>query len=198
MVTNLSTNSYWQDLKVNFKKEWFKLPNILTELRLLLSPVPGVLLVFGPKNLSFRIITLIIFVVIALTDLLDGFLARNYHQTSDFGKILDPIADTFLSGLTIIALSIVNPMAIPLAIITTIRQLDLALLSYFNKKLGKNVNVVFSGKVKTALGIIATALLFFQTEGWLRWGTWVVVILAIISSFVSWVEYRKRYSGTCN
>jgi len=78
------------------------LPNKLTVLRVLLIPFFVASLLFkGGEDYKFRIIALIIFAVAALTDTLDGMIARKYNLITDFGKFMDPLADKVLvcSGL---------------------------------------------------------------------------------------------------
>ena len=78
------------------------LPNKLTVLRVLLIPFFVASLLFkGGEDYKFRIIALIIFGIAALTDTLDGMIARKYNLITDFGKFMDPLADKVLvcSGL---------------------------------------------------------------------------------------------------
>ena len=69
----------------------FNLPNCLTIARILLIPVFVVLVIF-----DLHVLSAVIFVVAAITDYLDGYLARKFEQVSDFGKLMDPIADKIL------------------------------------------------------------------------------------------------------
>lgn len=83
------------------------LPNFLTLFRLLVSPIilPVLLVYYLPKNIySLNITFAIIFLLISLTDFLDGYLARKYHIVTKFGQALDPIADKFLICFTLISL----------------------------------------------------------------------------------------------
>ena len=70
------------------------LPNILTILRIILIPVIILLIVLDTYNANF--LALIIFIIASLSDYLDGYLARKYKFTSNFGTMLDPIADKLL------------------------------------------------------------------------------------------------------
>jgi CDP-diacylglycerol--glycerol-3-phosphate 3-phosphatidyltransferase len=94
------------------------LPNTLTLLRLALIPV-FVLLFYLP----FKWVNLactVVFTVAALTDLLDGYLARRLGQTSAFGAFLDPVADKLMVGVVLVLLVSQHPtpfMAIPAAVI---------------------------------------------------------------------------------
>lgn len=74
-------------------------PNILTILRFLLSPLFFILLL--RKDI---VLALIIFILVAITDVIDGFVARSTKQKSSFGEMLDPMADKFMVFLALIAL----------------------------------------------------------------------------------------------
>ena len=71
------------------EKRIWTVPNILTMIRMALIPVYWVLMIGYKKNYW----ALAVFVTAACTDMLDGFLARKYHQITDFGKLMDPLAD---------------------------------------------------------------------------------------------------------
>ena len=80
------------------------IPNILTLLRVLAIPLLVATILSTSKNLN--ILAFIFFVTASLTDYFDGFLARKMSRESDFGKMLDPIADKLLIICTLIALMI--------------------------------------------------------------------------------------------
>ena len=77
-----------------------KLPNFLTLLRIFLLPLLIYLII--DSNSSFNLAILILFIVIALSDYFDGVIARKTNSTSEFGKMLDPIADKLFVVLLII------------------------------------------------------------------------------------------------
>ncbi len=83
------------------------LPNKLTMLRLCLVPVVMVLLLLPQSLLDWRIVYgvgLVLFILTALTDMLDGKIARKYNLITDFGKFMDPVADKFMVIGTLMAL----------------------------------------------------------------------------------------------
>ena len=83
------------------------IPNILTVIRVILVPVLMVLLIFPLMSEELtRIVGAVLFVLISLTDMLDGQLARKYNIVSDFGKFLDPLADKLLVFGALISLMI--------------------------------------------------------------------------------------------
>jgi cardiolipin synthase (CMP-forming) len=110
------------------------IPNYLTLLRILLTPVFFITLVsYTPEKEGFRFTALVIFVIAALTDALDGLLARFLKQRTALGQILDPLADKILLVSAYIGLLFVGtlPFRPPLWITITIIFRDLILLFGF-------------------------------------------------------------------
>lgn len=122
------------------------IPNILSVCRILLIPVI-VILVFN----NYYILALIFFTVSALTDIIDGFIARNFDAVSNVGKLLDPLADK-LTQISMIA-SLVFTGVIHPSILTILVIKELIMISGASFLYGKNV-VVYSrwyGKLATVL-----------------------------------------------
>ena len=110
------------------------IPNYLTLFRILLTPVFFITLVsYSPEKEGLRLIALAIFVIAALTDALDGLLARFLKQRTALGQILDPLADKILLVTAYIGLLFVPalPFRPPLWITITIIFRDLILLFGF-------------------------------------------------------------------
>jgi len=85
----------------------FAIPNILTIVRLFLSPLLGFILVLYPNSLGAKL-ALLIFLFSALTDFFDGYLARLLNKESKFGKLLDPVADKALIIISLISIIILK------------------------------------------------------------------------------------------
>ncbi len=85
----------------SIKEELFKLPNELTLLRIFLTPIVLVAIVYGKNNWAFFIYT-----IAAITDFFDGYVARKRKEVTDVGKFLDPLADKLMSLTMYISLSI--------------------------------------------------------------------------------------------
>ncbi|MFA7254841.1 MAG: CDP-diacylglycerol--glycerol-3-phosphate 3-phosphatidyltransferase [Candidatus Omnitrophota bacterium] len=110
------------------------IPNYLTLFRILLTPIFFITLVsYTPEKEGFRLIALAIFVVAAITDALDGLLARFLKQRTELGQMLDPLADKILLLSAYIGLLFVStlPFRPPLWITITIIFRDLILLLGF-------------------------------------------------------------------
>lgn len=137
------------------------LPNKLTVLRLLLVPVIVVVLLF-PVSIFTNILGAFIFLVTALTDLLDGKIARKYGLITDLGKFLDPLADKFMvlaAMMCIMYRSHSNALLFNvfmwLVMITVFRELAVASIRLIASK---NANIVVAanllGKIKTVSQIV--------------------------------------------
>ncbi len=140
------------------------IPNALTWMRVALIPVLVVLF-----YLPFRwahIAAAIAFALAALTDWLDGFLARQLHQTSRFGAFLDPVADKLMVAVVLVLLVQSDPrmlMAIPAAIIIS-REIAVSALREFMAELGQRATVAVAlvGKLKTVLQMLAIVLMLIR------------------------------------
>ncbi len=146
----------------------FNLPIALTWLRIILIPVfvavyylPDAWLRPEMKNWT----AMTIFAVAAITDWLDGFLARRLGETSAFGAFLDPVADKLMVAAALILLVQLGRAEAYLAIIIIGREIAISALREWMAGLGrrKNVAVAFVGKVKTAAQMTAiVALLLWE------------------------------------
>jgi len=144
------------------------IPNILTALRIGLIPV-FVVFFYLPVGWS-HLMTTAIFALAALTDWLDGYLARRLGETSAFGAFLDPVADKLMVATALVLLVDDNPtsyhgilMAIPATIIIG-REITISALREWMAELGATgkVAVQFIGKVKTTVQMLALLLLLYR------------------------------------
>lgn len=142
------------------------LPNLLTWLRILLIPlVIGVFYLPASMRygLSANLLATIFFVVAAITDWFDGYLARKLNQTSAFGAFLDPVADKLMVAAALIVLVDLGRTAPVIALIIIGREITISALREWMAKSGKSgsVAVSFIGKFKTAFQMIAISLLLY-------------------------------------
>ena len=138
------------------------LPNALTVLRLILVPVFILLLVSGAP--SARWWALAVFMVAAYTDRLDGRIARARGLVTDFGKIVDPIADKALTLGAFIMLSIAHPWLWLVTVPVAIRELGITWWRADLLKRGVVVAANKGGKLKTVLQILAIWLLLIPWD----------------------------------
>jgi CDP-diacylglycerol--glycerol-3-phosphate 3-phosphatidyltransferase len=144
------------------------IPNILTLLRIILIPVL-VVVFYLPVQWAHQI-SAAIFGIAALTDLLDGYLARRLQQASAFGAFLDPVADKLMVAVALVLLVQDNPsplFAIPAAIIIG-REIAISALREWMSEIGARTKVAVSiiGKLKTTIQMIAILLLLFKMPLW--------------------------------
>lgn len=165
-------------------KRAFNLPNMLTYARII--AVPLVVLCFflegHLKSSDFaRWSALIIFLLASITDYLDGYLARAWQQTSNIGKMLDPIADKLLVGLLIVTFAWTRDFSgldlVP-ALAILFREIFISGLREFMGKRDVSVPVTFLAKWKTTAQLVA---LFFVIVDGLLPG------FGLISSLLLWI-----------
>ena len=196
----------------------WNLPNILTLLRLLAAPgVPLMFLYFSRPFADFAALAL--FVVAAITDWIDGHLARSWQQESRFGAAMDPIAD---KAMVVIALVVItgysgmNPWLILPATVILFREVFVAGLREFLGSDSARLAVTPLAKWKTTAQMIAIATMFMGTglayhetghpprvgEGGLPWspdwsdlatqaGLLLMWIAAILTAITGWDYFRK-------
>jgi len=140
------------------------IPNILTLLRIILIPVL-VLVFYSPLEWSYQI-SAAIFGLAAVTDWLDGYLARRLQQLSVFGAFLDPVADKLMVTVALVLLVQDNPsplFAVPAAVIVG-REIAISALREWMSEIGERTKVAVSiiGKIKTTIQMVAILLLLYK------------------------------------
>lgn len=165
------------------------IPNILTLIRIILIPVL-VIVFYMPGQWTYQL-SAAIFGLAALTDLLDGYLARRLNQTSPFGAFLDPVADKLMVAVALVLLVQDNPaplFAIPAAIIIG-REIAISALREWMAEIGARTKVAVSivGKLKTTLQMIAILLLLYKIPlGAFPAHTVGLVLLYIAAALTLW------------
>ncbi len=139
-------------------------PNTLTLLRIVLIPV-FVVTFFLPWSWA-NVLTAAVFGIAALTDWLDGYLARLLGQTSPFGAFLDPVADKLMVAVVLVLLVEAHPspwLAIPAAVIIG-REIAISALREFMAEIGQRATVAVAtiGKIKTTVQMIALVMLLLE------------------------------------
>jgi len=142
----------------------WNVPNILTVIRLLAAPALAVMFLYFSRPLADWF-ALILFVLAALTDFVDGYLARAWMQESKFGAMLDPIADkamVLIALLVIIGFSGVKPWILLPATMIIFREVFVSGLREFLGDKASKLKVTYLAKWKTTVQMIAIAVLFSQ------------------------------------
>lgn len=164
------------------------LPTWITVSRLL--GIPFILYFLNNPNEQTRWIAFIIFLLVSLTDWLDGYLARKLDQVTELGKFLDPLVDKLLVLAPLLSLVELNQIPAWAVFLILARELTIAGWR-INPNLSGNNSIQGAnlwGKLKTVSQIIAIALLISPLMGiWIKISLicfWVSVILTIISGLI--------------
>ena len=142
------------------------IPTALTLFRIALLPV--MVLVFYGGFRGANIAAATIFILAAITDWLDGWIARRYNMSSAFGAFLDPVADKLMVAVTLFLL--VQENATPLMAVTSAiivgREISISALREWMAEIGQRatVRVATIGKVKTVMQIVAIVVLLYQHD----------------------------------
>ena len=177
------------------------LPNLVTLLRILLIPLIVGIFYLPDEWLSFEnrnIAATSVFIFAAITDWLDGYLARKLNQMSAFGAFFDPVADKLVVVGALVVLLYLNRVDMVVALIIIGREIAISALREWMARVGqaKSVAVAFIGKLKTVVQMIAIPLLLFEGPlfGLLDcqlFGTLLINIAAVLT-VVSMLYYLRR------
>ena len=182
-------------LKQMWKQDWHKLPNLVTEARLIMCPVPAISLIAATMyKTSFNLTPLFVFVIVVSTDALDGFLARKLNQITELGRRLDPAVDKLLINFTTLAICYVHPLYIPAMATMLIRDVYVAKLLHKAEERGLEVYVTQAGRWKMVAQSFAVASLLINFGP--KWKILQISLLtfAVVLSMTTWVDYSRRYS----
>lgn len=178
----------------------FNVPIFLTWLRVALIPV-FVALFYWPEPIlageTRNTLAALIFALAAITDWLDGFLARRWGQTSAFGAFLDPVADKLIVAAALILLVELGRTSGWLAMIIIGREITISALREWMAQLGahRSVAVAYIGKLKTTAQMVAILLLLYAQPlipglDPFLFGNGLMVVAAILTLW-SMVYYLK-------
>ncbi len=178
------------------------LPILLTWLRIVLIPlvvgvffVPDAWMTGAEKNATATVV----FVVAALTDWLDGWLARRWNQTSSFGAFLDPVADKLMVTAALLILLQLSRINALIALVIVGREIAISALREWMAQLGagKSVAVHWLGKIKTIAQMIAIPMLLYDDWFFLFdshfVGTRLIWIAALLTVWSMMYYIRRAY-----
>jgi CDP-diacylglycerol--glycerol-3-phosphate 3-phosphatidyltransferase len=184
------------------------IPILLTWLRVAMIPLvvgvyylPEAWLPMHAKNLTAAVF----FIVAAVTDWLDGFLARRWNQTSSFGAFLDPVADKLMVTAALLSLLALDRVTDVIALVIIGREITISALREWMAQIGasKSVAVNFFGKLKTTVQMIAIPLLLFNDRllgiDAAMLGSWLIYVAAVLTLWsmfyymkLAWPQIRER------
>ncbi|MDO9052902.1 MAG: CDP-diacylglycerol--glycerol-3-phosphate 3-phosphatidyltransferase [Gallionella sp.] len=166
------------------------IPNLLTWLRILLIPVFVTAFYLSDSTLSPHLKNLVatgVFILAAVTDWLDGYLARKLNQSSAFGAFLDPVADKLMVAAALILLVELGRADAIIAFIIIGREITISALREWMAKVGESRSVAVSmlGKIKTAFQMSAITLLLYHEQlmgvDGQAIGSWLLYMAALLT-----------------
>ena len=169
------------------------LPNVLTVLRILLVPVVVVALLEQTPNGST--IAAIVFVAAALTDGLDGYIARSRGSITTFGKVMDPVADKLLIAAALISLVSLDKLAAWVAMVIIAREFAVSGLRIFAGAQGVVIPASQLGRLKTVVQVAAVLALIAasdHTAAWVDALVYAAVLVTVVSGVDYFLNVRRR------
>lgn len=171
------------------KMEW-TIPNILTTVRLVAIPFLGAFILAskdGNKHSGmFSMIAFVFFAAIWITDAADGYIARRFNMTSDFGKIYDPFVDKLFQFTTAFMMLMIG--RIPLWVVIFILMKEIVMIlggAYFLQQRQLVVHSKWYGKASTVLFVMALAALFFLRSETLYLAHFIFVPPVLMSTYAT-------------
>jgi CDP-diacylglycerol--glycerol-3-phosphate 3-phosphatidyltransferase len=166
-------------------------PNALTVARLLLVPIFGYLVLGVEQTESAQWAGAALFLVAAITDLVDGVWARKYGLVTNFGKIADPIADKALIGTALIALSITGEIAWWVTGVILFREVAITIMRFWVINHGV-IPASRGGKVKTVSQIVAIVAFLIPVSGWVDVVAQMSLGVALALTVVTGIDYALK------
>lgn len=161
------------------------LPNVLTLMRIVAVPVVVVALLDETPNGDT--LAAIVFALAALTDGLDGYIARSRDSVTTFGKLMDPLADKLLITAALVSLVSLNRLQAWVAMVIIAREFAVTGLRSIAADRGVIISASWMGKVKTVLqiGAVFALITFNPAPVWVD----VLVYLAVAATVISGIDY---------
>ena len=174
------------------------MPNALTIARL--AALPVLLWVLLTADGTTSVLGWAIFSVTALTDFLDGWLARRLGAELTFGRIADPLADRLLVGVGLVGVMALGSVPLAAPLILLVRDVVIVACAVALLRTGIDMRVDMAGKISSALTMTATGLAILLDQAWVEVLMWVAVALAL-GTFANYARQaaallRAREAGT--
>lgn len=188
------------------------LPNKITVSRIILSIVVLIMMVIPFYQIGFEwptyivagrievslkyLIVAALFIIASCTDFLDGYLARKNNQVTDFGKVMDAIADKILVNGILIVLAVDGFISVAIPVIIITRDTFVDSIKMVGGKSGKAVGASMAGKIKTICMMTGVSLMLLYNLPFELINIKVadgLIVLATILSVVSGIQYFNTY-----
>lgn len=166
-------------------KDFFSIPNLISYLRLLLIPV----IIWAYCEKESGLITAIAVAVSALTDVLDGKIARRFNMVTDIGKVLDPVADKLTQVAMMYCLLAKYELMLPAFIVLIVKEIFMAVTAIMETKYSQQVNsALWYGKACTVILYAVMLVLMFFPKLPLALAN-ILIIISIAAMIISTVLY---------
>lgn len=174
------------------KKEYFSIPNLMGYFRILMLPV-FLFTYYRAESREEYIVAFLILGVSLLTDFFDGKIARKFNMVTDFGKILDPVADKLTQGVLAIAVTFQYPLMGSFLVLFILKEIYMSVMGiYLIKKKNLRNGAQWYGKICTAVidvGIVV--LLLFPNMPYKKADLVILLMMAfMIFSLVNYLRYH--------
>jgi CDP-diacylglycerol---glycerol-3-phosphate 3-phosphatidyltransferase len=166
------------------------IPHVLTLFRILLVPVVVVALLDATPNGST--VAAIVFAAAAITDGLDGYIARAQRSITTFGKVMDPIADKLLIAAALITLVSLNRVAAWVAMVIIAREFAVSGLRVAAGQQGVVIPASRLGKLKTMTQVAAIIAVIATSAVWADVLLYVAVLVTVVSGADYFLNFRRR------
>ncbi|MGV8965397.1 MAG: CDP-diacylglycerol--glycerol-3-phosphate 3-phosphatidyltransferase [Cellulomonas sp.] len=181
---------------VNAAPSRWNIANLVTIGRIALVPVfAAVLLVDGGESVVWRLVATVVFVLAALTDKIDGYLARRLNLVTSLGALLDPIADKLLIGTALVILSAFGELAWWVTLVILVRELGITALRFVLLRRKTTLPVSRGGKWKTVLQSVAISIYLLpltQLPSWITVIAQIAMGLAVAITAVTGADYVRQ------
>ena len=179
-------------MQKDFKKEYFSIPNLMGYFRIFLAVLYLYFFIDAMHGGTYWY-TIVVIAISALTDFFDGKIARRFDMVTDWGKMLDPVADKFTIGIIILSLSIKYRIVIIMVILYLAKEGYMAVKGMQILKGGYKIEgAMWYGKMCTfGTYVILLALLVFPKMPMGLVNTLIIVNMAVM--IFTWIKYVIYY-----
>jgi CDP-diacylglycerol--glycerol-3-phosphate 3-phosphatidyltransferase len=174
------------------------IPTLLTWARIVAIPFIVGIYMLPVEETTKNVVATVLFVLTALTDWLDGYLARRLNQASSFGAFLDPVADKFLVCAALLVLVHLDRVDTLIALVIIGREIAISSLREWMAQIGasRSVAVHMLGKLKTTMQMVAIPFLLFhgtlfRVIDTRLWGFWLLLVAAVLTIW-SMIYYLRK------
>ena len=165
------------------------LANKLTLLRVALIPVFLAVLYIGFPYSNY--VAILIFILAAITDFADGYIARSRGQVTDFGKLMDPLADKMLVLSAMIWLVQQGTLPAWAALIVIFREFLITSVRMIAKGKGRVISAGLSGKIKTVVAMVLLPIMFLPLLPWMIYSCVGAIVITTVWSGVDYIIKNK-------